>query len=190
MTGKFKFSLFVEDRIKKVLAILFGFLPYFFLGVLVLVLYYLRSQNFITDNIFRENPILILVLVGSLLFFGVSTYFIYEILPGNFNGDIVFDKSGITIGRNFYSLEDIKNIEIIALDYFGKRKWQDIDPLYGHRCQGINNYVNLEFHRGETMSSKFKIEYEGEIRLLKPILNEYLEKGKISLENVNELLKL
>lgn len=189
MTGKFAYPYFLPNRKKKILSFLLKFTPFAIIGLIILILKYLVNVEIILFDPFPPAIYSVGVLLLMIILL-IAPLFTYDILTGEFQGKIVFEKDGITIDDEFYDINLIDNIEFSCSDFYGKLKWDTTEIVFNRRSRGTSNFVEIRTKGILPKRYYFKISYEGEIRLIKPVINGYLEKGKISLKNVDEVMRL
>ncbi len=157
----------------------------FWLFSLVLVLgIYTEKKDFkILDNIVKYSSI-------SLLIFGVINSFFRRQLKGKLKGNLIFNPDNITINSKVYTLADIKSIKINLDDYKGQYIGSSRPTVFLENfSSGVNNEIIIIFNTGAIIKINFQRKTENEIMSVHGSLRNYLDKGKLTRKNYDEITR-
>ena len=147
----------------------------------ILGLYFLFEKvlNFENEIFFRVLQILLITFFAA----GLVTKFIgfskVENLPGIIDGYLIFEENQILIGKEKYSLDEIKKIQISNDDYQGKLVNMSSGNLGAALSNGANNFIIIYFKTGKTTRHQFQLLKSDDFQKIRNILILYHVKNKM-----------
>ena len=157
----------------------------FWLFCLILIIgVYIEKKEFKTLNeIVKYTSI-------SLIIFGVINSFFKRQLKGKLKGNLIFNSDNITINDKIYPLEEIKSIKINLNDYKGQYIGS-INPaiFLENFSNGVNNEIIITLNTKEILKIYFQRETENEMISIHKFLRNYLDEGKLSRKNYDEITR-
>jgi hypothetical protein len=113
-------------------------------------------------------------------------------LKGKLTGKLIFEKDYIQINENKISLENIKKIEIIGVDWVGLRNTNYL-LSYNYEnglSNGIENYLLIEYNNNTNQKIQFQQNDACEFEEIEEVIKHYYTNNKIGYLNCVDILCL
>ena len=103
---------------------------------------------------------------------------------------MIFNSDNITINDKIYPLAEIKSIKINLNDYKGQYIGS-INPaiFLENFSNGVNNEIIITLNTKEILKIYFQRETENEMISIHKFLRNYLDEGKLSRKNYDEITR-
>ena len=133
------------------------------------------EQNFI-DKVFS-----LLAVGGFLVGIILKIYNFNKIEPlrGKLEGYLSLEKTSITVGKENYPIEKVRNIQISNDDYVGKMAYTSKGNFGPALSNGIHNYIIIYFETGKSKRYDFEMNNSDDFQKLRETLIDYHLIGKI-----------
>lgn len=110
----------------------------------------------------------------------LATRWTYKPLYGELKGEIEFDIDGIFVDGYKFNLDEITNIEVNILDYYGEYVGGGRYSLSRIFSQGVKNQLSFNTLTNEFYCFNFRLENKNDYKRIEPFLDKYFNEKKMS----------
>lgn len=118
----------------------------------------------------------------------IRAVFRYQLLYGELNGQVIFNKNDISVNDKVFALDDVSKITFVLIDYkglyIGRRGGLD-----GRKSQGIENTFSLHINDNE-ITYQFQLLYKDQVKEIREQLIHYHLTGKLHFLHLIDLLEI
>ncbi|WP_461789245.1 hypothetical protein [Pedobacter sp.] len=110
----------------------------------------------------------------------LATRWTYKPLYGELKGELEFNLDGIIVDGYKFNLDDIANIEVNILEYYGKYVGGGRYSLSRIFSQGVKNQLSFSTVTNEFYYFNFRLENKNDYKKMEPFLDKYFNEKKMS----------
>jgi len=145
-----------------------------------------KNSAGVSDCLFWILAVLFILSFIPLILIVILNHYKIDFKRGKFQGNMSLQLNQISINDKIVSLNQIKNIQITNHDFFIR---YDRNKILGPKISsGTANVCKIELIDGGIIEFNFYQAHDNELVKAEFILRYYQSKGKLSLENLNNIL--
>ena len=126
--------------------------------------------------------VVLICLLAIIIFKGIKSYFEYEILETQGEGDLKIDSDTICFNDTSINWQDVKVILFHRIDYEGRRITENKGRNQYRLSIGVGNTITVETHQGDKSEYHFKINSLDEFQFLENFVWDLVESKSFALD--------
>ncbi len=146
--------------------------------------YILKIEHEILEMFLMSTLLIVWFLGGIVLKF--FRLFKPDPLKGKLEGFLTFEMDKIIVGKESFSLDEIKTIWLTNDDYYGKSNHSG--SFGSNLSNGVNNSCKITLINGREVVCNYELYNSNDLQKIKPELVHYYKSGKLDFEHLSYLL--